>query len=64
MLLRALCVVLLSTLAHAAEQKKNILFILADDLGWSDTTLFGTTKFYQTPNLERLAKRADVRQHE
>lgn len=35
----------------------NVLFILADDLGWSDTTLYGTTKFYQTPNLERLAKR-------
>lgn len=35
----------------------NIVFILADDLGWSDTTLNGTTKFYETPNLERLAKR-------
>jgi arylsulfatase A-like enzyme len=35
----------------------NIVFILADDLGWSDTTLFGTTRLYQTPNLERLAKR-------
>jgi len=40
-----------------AADKPNILFILADDLGWSDTTLFGTTKFYQTPNIERLAKR-------
>ncbi|MEZ6125218.1 MAG: sulfatase [Planctomycetaceae bacterium] len=29
--------------------------IMADDLGWSDTTLFGTTKFYRTPNIERLA---------
>jgi arylsulfatase A-like enzyme len=37
--------------------KPNLVFILADDLGWSDTTLYGTTKFYQTPNLERLAKR-------
>lgn len=35
----------------------NVLFILADDLGWADTTLYGHTKFYQTPNLERLAKR-------
>jgi hypothetical protein len=45
--------------APAASQpsRPNLLFILADDLGWSDTTLFGTTKFYQTPNLERLAKR-------
>ncbi|WP_395749618.1 sulfatase [Prosthecobacter sp.] len=35
----------------------NVIIILADDLGWSDTTLYGTTKFYQTPNVERLAKR-------
>ncbi len=35
----------------------NVVFILADDLGWSDTTLYGHTKFYRTPNLERLAKR-------
>ncbi len=35
----------------------NIVFILADDLGWSDTTLYGTTRLYQTPNLERLAAR-------
>lgn len=39
------------------ERKPNVVFILADDLGWSDTTLFGTTKFYKTPNIERLAKR-------
>jgi arylsulfatase A-like enzyme len=35
----------------------NVVFILADDLGWSDTTLYGTTKFYKTPNIERLAER-------
>ena len=35
----------------------NVIVILADDLGWSDTTLYGTTTLYQTPNLERLAKR-------
>jgi len=42
---------------QAAESKLNVVFILADDLGWSDTTLHGTTKFYRTPNIERLAKR-------
>ena len=36
---------------------QNVVFILADDLGWSDVTLHGTTKCYQTPNIERLAKR-------
>lgn len=42
----------------AAEPKlPNIIFILADDLGWSDTTLFGTTALYETPNVERLARR-------
>ncbi|MEM6692578.1 MAG: sulfatase [Planctomycetota bacterium] len=35
----------------------NVIFILADDLGWSDTTLYGTTKLYKTPNIQRLAQR-------
>lgn len=43
--------------AANATARTNIVFILADDLGWSDTTLYGGTKFYKTPNLERLAKR-------
>lgn len=43
--------------ANAAETKPNVVFILADDLGWSDTTLYGTTNFYKTPHIERLAKR-------
>mgnify|MGYP000237275837 CR=1 FL=1 len=47
-----------STGLHAAEApRQNVIVILADDLGWSDTTLYGTTKYYQTPNVERLAKR-------
>ncbi len=40
-----------------AAVKPNVVFILADDLGWADTTLYGHTKLYRTPNLERLAKR-------
>ena len=39
------------------SEPMNVVFILADDLGWSDTTLFGNTKLYETPNLERLAAR-------
>ena len=47
-----------ASLARAdSAGRPNIVLILADDLGWSDTTLFGTTKFYQTPNIERLAAR-------
>ncbi|MEZ7957839.1 MAG: sulfatase [Rubritalea sp.] len=47
----------LSLSSAFAAKKPNILFILADDLGWSDTTLYGQTKFYETPHLERLAAR-------
>lgn len=53
----ALAVVSGAIAVHAAPSKPNVVFILADDLGWSDTTLFGTTKYYTTPNIERLAKR-------
>jgi arylsulfatase A-like enzyme len=35
----------------------NVIMILADDLGWSDTTLYGNTALYETPNIERLAAR-------
>ncbi|MCH5376233.1 MAG: sulfatase, partial [Planctomycetes bacterium] len=56
--LTLLClVVLLLPGVSNAQQKPNILFILADDLGWADTTLYGHTRFYRTPNIERLAKR-------
>lgn len=46
---------------HAGPSvKPNIVFILADDLGWSDTSLYGHTTYYKTPNLERLARRGMV----
>ncbi|PQJ30323.1 N-acetylgalactosamine 6-sulfate sulfatase [Rubritalea profundi] len=47
----------LITVAHSKPKEMNVIFILADDLGWSDTTLYGQTKLYQTPNLEKLAAR-------
>ena len=40
-----------------AEKPMNVVFILADDLGWSDTELYGTTQLYKTPNILRLAER-------
>ncbi len=43
--------------ATFGADRPNVVFILADDLGFSDTTLYGTTRFYQTPNIERLAAR-------
>lgn len=39
----------------ATHTRTNVVFILADDLGWADTGCYGST-FYQTPNLDRLAK--------
>ncbi|TVP94606.1 MAG: N-acetylgalactosamine 6-sulfate sulfatase (GALNS) [Planctomycetaceae bacterium] len=35
----------------------NVVLILADDLGWSDTSLMGTSRLHTTPNLRRLAER-------
>jgi len=50
-------VFILCVLGTAFSAKPNVLFIMADDLGWADTTLYGHTALYETPNLERLAKR-------
>jgi arylsulfatase A-like enzyme len=55
---------LLSLVAEAAEsskiglqkhQRPNLIFLLADDLGWRDLGCYGST-FYETPNLDRLAR--------
>jgi len=47
---------LLFPLAVWAEAKKpNVIYILADDLGYGDLSCYGQKKF-QTPNIDRLAK--------
>lgn len=36
------------------EQPPNIVFILADDLGWADLGCYGN-RYHETPNIDRLA---------
>lgn len=51
------CAFMSAAAGGAPADRPNIVFILADDLGWSDTTLYGHTRFYETPNIQRLAQR-------
>src|SRR5215218_5560406 len=50
----AAAVVTASQLPIKAAARPNILFILADDMGWGDLSCYGRPD-YQTPNLDRLA---------
>lgn len=45
---------LLIATSFASDQRPNIVFVLADDLGWTDTAVYGS-KYYETPNIDRLA---------
>ena len=36
-------------------KQPNIIFILLDDMGWKDLGCTGST-FYETPNIDRLAR--------
>ena len=58
--LALVCLVLGITGSADAHATPNIVFIMADDLGWADvstprTNLGDPSDFYQTPTLERLA---------
>jgi arylsulfatase A-like enzyme len=54
-LLLFFCLLGLAHRAVAAPPPPNIIFILADDLGATDLSCFGS-KFYQTPNIDQLAR--------
>ncbi|WP_163379757.1 sulfatase [Cyclobacterium sp. SYSU L10401] len=44
---------------QAEKQKPNILFILADDLGYHDLSCMGSD-YYETPNIDRIANEGMV----
>ena len=56
-LLAALICGWLTPVTAAPNRAPNLIVILADDLGWADTSLYGKTKYHRTPNLDRLARR-------
>jgi arylsulfatase A-like enzyme len=41
--------------AEELEERPNVVFLLADDLGWTGLQCFGSD-FYETPNLDRFAQ--------
>src|SRR5687767_206596 len=52
-----ICLLLLSCVissSHAQERQPNIIFILADDLGYGDLSCYGQKRF-TTPHIDRLA---------
>src|SRR5712671_3855668 len=53
LILLALLVGPLASWADAAT-RPNIIFILADDLGYTDMACYGS-KYYETPHIDRLA---------
>lgn len=38
----------------AQNEQPNIVFIMADDLGWNDLGVMGSD-YYETPNIDKLA---------
>src|SRR5688500_13999474 len=46
-------------LAHAATtaRKPSVIVFLVDDMGWVDCGVYGS-KYYETPNIDRFARRA------
>ena len=50
--LLALCV--LGMPAFSKERPPNVIFVLADDLGWAELACYGNS-FNETPHLDKLA---------
>ena len=50
-----IALVCLTQLGQAAP-KPNVIYIIADDLGYGDLSIYGQTNF-STPNIDAIAKR-------
>lgn len=55
--LKSFCIAVASVISSLtyAQQKPNIVFILVDDIGWSDLACYGNM-IHETPNIDVLAK--------
>jgi arylsulfatase A-like enzyme len=52
--LATFCLLILGAASANAAERPNIVFILADDLGWRDLSGEGST-FYESPHIDRIA---------
>ncbi|SOE23206.1 Arylsulfatase A [Spirosomataceae bacterium TFI 002] len=60
--MKKVCIVILLNFIFVslhAQKQPNVVFILADDLGVNDLSIYGS-KFHETPNIDALAKKGMV----
>ena len=54
-----LILILLIFSCNEKTKRPNLVFIIADDLGWKDVGYMGSD-FYETPNLDKLSDNSTV----
>ncbi len=59
-ILTVVCAALSDVESAEPQQRPNVLFILVDDLGWSDVGYNGRTWVYETPHIDQLARQGMV----